>query len=521
MSENEQRRAGGKSTSDSSHQAVSIEQTLPYLQEKALFSRYLPLIGLLISCFWGMPSAAAALPAGPIQVGTSKQVFIDGRFLGSQQGVELVVNRPRTTGEMLLVPEHPWESGWIGAYLSVIQEGGRVHLWYDSSDRAAIKDSKQGMTGVAYAYSSDGGATWVKPKLGVIEYGGSTENNLVIKGVHGFHLFRNRPDAAADEKYVLFSGQPNKLFVSEDGFHWKAKGSEPFLNMAGQSGLDSQNVMFWDSRIERYVAYPRINLPPFKRTVGRTESPTLGDFPDPVVVLGRDSKDPPEMDFYTSAAIQYPFAADAYYMFPAAYHHWPSPPHPSNDGPLDVQFAASRDGADWKRPDRRPIIPLGPEGEWDSGCMYAGYGLSRDGEELSLYYTAYDVTHVAYVKRGFLGGKISRAIYRLDGLMSVDAPYEGGSFTTPSIRFDGDLLELNLDASAGGWIRVELLDEYDRPISGFRREDADEILRNSVAASVSWKGLTHLSKLKGQAIKLRFLMRDAKLFAFQFVSGRD
>ncbi len=26
----------------------------------------------------------------------------------SSRGVELVVNRPRVTGEMLLVPEHPW-----------------------------------------------------------------------------------------------------------------------------------------------------------------------------------------------------------------------------------------------------------------------------------------------------------------------------------------------------------------------------------------------------------------------------
>ena len=326
-----------------------------------MLPRYLFLLGLLSSCFWAKPGPSATLLAGPIQVGTAKQVFIDGRFLGSKQGLELVVNRPRATGEMLLVPEHPWESGWIGDYLSVIQEGGRVHMWYDSSDRTAIQDPKQGMTGVAYAYSSDGGAPWVKPRLGAIEYGGSTENNLVIKDVHGFHLFRNRPDAPADEKYVLFSGQPNKLFVSGDGFHWKAKGREPFLNMAGHSGLDSQNVMFWDSRIERYVAYPRINLPPFNRTVGRSESPTLGDFPDPVVVLRRDNHDPPEMDFYTSAAIQYPFAAEAYYMFPAAYHHWPSPPHPSNDGPLDVQFAASRDGVDWKRPNRHPIIRLGLE----------------------------------------------------------------------------------------------------------------------------------------------------------------
>ncbi len=486
-----------------------------------MLPKYVSLLGWLSCCLLGELGTSDGLRAGPIEVGRARQVFIDGRFLGSKQAVELVVNRPRATGEMLLVPENPWESGWIGDYLSVIQEGGRVHMWYDASDRNAIKAPDQGMTGVAYAYSTDNGATWVKPKLGVIEYGGSTENNLVIKGVHGFHVFRNRPDAPADEKYALFSGQPNKLFVSGDGFHWKAQGREPFLNMAGHSGLDSQNVMFWDSRIKRYVAYPRINLPPFNRTVGRSESPTLGDFPDPVVVLRRDSKDPPEMDFYTSAAIQYPFAADAYYMFPAAYHHWPSPPHPSNDGPLDVQFAASRDGLAWKRPDRRPVIRLGLKGEWDSGCMYAGYGLSRDGEELSLYYTAHDVTHGAYVKRGFLGGKISRAIYRLDGFMSVDATYKGGSFTTPLIRFDGDLLQLNLDASAGGWIRVELMGEHDRPISGFTREDADQIPHNSVAATVSWKGVTDLSKLKGQPIKLRFLMRDAKLFAFQFVSGTD
>ena len=151
--------------------------------------------------------------------------------------------------------------------------------------------------------------------------------------------------------------------------------------------------------------------------------------------------------------------------------------------------------------------------------MYAGYGLSRDGEELSLYYTAHDVTHGAYVKRGFLGGKVSRVIYRLDGFMSVDAPYEGGSFTTPQIHFDGDLLQLNLDASAGGWIRVELVGEGDRPISGFTRQDADQLTRSSVAATVSWKGVTDLSKLKGEPLKLRFLMRDAKLFAFQFVSG--
>ena len=52
-----------------------------------------------------MPFAPAL--AEPINIGTAKQVFIDGRFFKSSHNVELVVNRPRVTGEALLVAEHP------------------------------------------------------------------------------------------------------------------------------------------------------------------------------------------------------------------------------------------------------------------------------------------------------------------------------------------------------------------------------------------------------------------------------
>lgn len=447
--------------------------------------------------------------AQPLDVGAEKQVFLDGRFIEQAQGVELVVNRPRPTGEKLLEVEYPWEDHWIGDYLSVLQEGDQIRMWYDSSDR-------RGMTGVGYAFSTDGGRTWIKPKIGIVEYQGSRENNLVLTGVHGIHIFRNRPDAPKDEKYCLFSGQPNRLYVSEDGFHWKPKGKTPFLNLGGHSGLDSQNVMFWDSRIHKYVAYPRLNVGRLMRTVGRSESPRLGDFPDPIVMLARDDRDPPGMDFYTSATIHYPFAADAYYMFPAAYHHWPSPPNPGNDGPLDLQFAASRDGAHWLRPDRRPIIRRGLDGTWDGGCMYAGYGLSRDGHELSLYYTVHDITHGAYVLRGYLGGVITRAVYRLDGFISADSGYQVGSLTTPPLIFAGDRLEINFDASAGGWVRVELLGPRGQAFPGFTQKEADKLVGNSLARLVTWAGKQDLSAWKGKPVKLRFVMRDAKLYAFEF-----
>ena len=205
-------------------------------------------------------------------------------------------------------------------------------------------------------------------------------------------------------------------------------------------------------------------------------------------------------------------------MFPAAYYITSMQ---KNDGPIDIQFAASRDGLNWLRPDRRAIIRLGFEGQWDKGALYAGYGLSRQGDELSLYYSGYDVTHGAYVDRGYLGGTITRAIYRLDGFMSIDASYEkGGEFVTPVMVFGGDRLEINFDGSAGGWASVEIQDEDGKSISGFTEKDCDKISGNSVRKQVTWKGKTSVSSLKGKQVKLRFVMRDAKLYAFQFV-GTD
>jgi len=41
----------------------------------------------------------------------------------------------------------------------------------------------------------------------------------------------------------------------------------------------------------------------------------------------------------------------------------------------------------------------------------------------------------------------------------VRAAYAGGEFTTPPLRFAGEQLLLNVNTSASGELRVELLDE--------------------------------------------------------------
>ena len=88
---------------------------------------------------------------------------------------------------------------------------------------------------------------------------------------------------------------------------------------------------------------------------------------------------------------------------------------------------------------------------------------------------------------------------------------------TPPMIFEGSRLELNIDTSAGGFARVEILDERGKPIPGFTYHDADELNGNNVNMPVSWNGNQDLSSLKGKPVRLNIRMRAAKLYAFQFL----
>ena len=77
-------------------------------------------------------------------------------------------------------------------------------------------------------------------------------------------------------------------------------------------------------------------------------------------------------DVYTPGVTPYPWAEDAYFMFPTPYYHYGPWQRefregaPVNAGVIDVRFASSRDGIAWDTYDWRPFVPLGMEGEFDS-----------------------------------------------------------------------------------------------------------------------------------------------------------
>ena len=105
---------------------------------------------------------------------------------------------------------------------------------------------------------------------------------------------------------------------------------------------------------------------------------------------------------------------------------------------------------------------------------------------------------------------------RIDGFVSVNAPYKGGEMITKPLKFDGKNLVINYSTSATGSVKVEVMDEAGKPISGFTLDECPEIYGDEIKKVVEWKSGSDLSKLSRNPIRLRFILKDADLYSIKF-----
>ena len=305
-------------------------------------------------------------------VGDRKQLLFDDAFFSQHERFWWRVCPPKKTGEHNLVADKPWEN-FIINWFTVRQDGGKYRMWYEAYDKAAAGDDQ---ARYCYAESKDG-IHWVKPVLGLVEYGGSKANNILFDHLggapeHGGTVFKD-PMAPPQQRYkfiYLSADQERKHWTvwgatSPDGLHWQRHDAGPILNV----GSDTQTVAFWDESLSKYVTYCRLWT--HSRTIGRSESADFFKFPEAAEVMRCDELDPPDTDLYNNAALKYPYADHAYLIFTSLYHH------PSDN--LDIQLAVSRDGVHWSRPERKPFIANGPPGSMDDATAYMAPGLVRQG----------------------------------------------------------------------------------------------------------------------------------------------
>ena len=496
-----------------------------------------------------------------LHVGDRKYLLLDDALAEEKTGFTLTMNPASRADEPVLSPERPWEVGGIlgDSNVSVMDDDGEYKLWYavmypqtetseadvtladlkpfDAKTSADILASERRAV-LCYATSKDG-IHWTKPDVGIFEYRGSRKNNMLMIDRLGSTVFRD-PTARRDKRYkMIYGGGPRLPHVhihddvptkdiyhaiygahSPDGMHWK-----PYRGPIIPWYTDTTNVAYWDDRIEKYVAFVRWNEGMvFRdgktvtdkghrlryRAIGRTESDDFRSFPSPTKIMEPtpEEREPyaTAVDFYNASAAKYPFAADSYFLFSSNFYHEPDT--------LDVHLCTSRDGVDYTRW-REPFVSPGLGNAFDCKCVYMAAGMIRRGDHLYMYYAGYDYPHG--VKRAPYSGGIGMVRVRLDGFVSQDARRSGGRLLTVPVRFDGSRLQVNMDAGAGGRLKVELRDRANRPIPGFTVRDADWLWGNDVGKTVTWNGQSDVSRLKGKPVRLSFVGRGVKVYAFQFV----
>ena len=75
---------------------------------------------------------------------------------------------------------------------------------------------------------------------------------------------------------------------------------------------------------------------------------------------------------------------------------------------------------------------------------------------------------------------------------------------------------MNFATSAAGSLHVELADAEGRPLPGFSLTDSDEHFGDNLDRTVTWNAKSDTSALAGKPVRLRFRLRDAEIYSFQF-----
>jgi len=411
--------------------------------------------------------------------------------------------------------------------------------------------------------TSQDGIHWERPNLGIHAYEGSTDNNIVMD-VEDFRdnmfIFRDpNPACPADALYKAVCRGTAECedgvrreglwcLVSPDGYHFRRS---HLMTLCGV--FDTMNTALWDGK--RYVCYIRNyhNIPPERISGGMTTDGVFNlherkiptedmnkgirdirvmysdDFihwTEPKLLHFRDGEDIP---LYTNGVCAYARAPHIHVGFPVRYcerqewtdnfqqlagakNRWElitaGPRTRDGLAITDCMFMWSRDGENWDRYLEAFLTP-GYEAEhnWVYGDCYLSYGFLDTGDENYYMYTidnhrSYDVPC-----------PLNRYKIRKDGFGCYMAGGKEETLVTKPLTFEGSCLHLNFASSAFGYIYVDVLDEDGNPISGKSFEIFGDILDREIRFADG----RDFSAFAGKPVRLRFTMRDAKLFSLWFV----
>lgn len=469
-------------------------------------------------------------------------------------GIKLVTCKAQRSGPVFNY-EKPWEKNGLSA--TVIKDNGIYRAWCTTG----MHFNKESSDNFFCYMESDNAMDWRRPDCGIIDYGGSKNNNLLSRengwqihpggvftdpsapdperykwlneehyGVEAFEAYAKKRPGEIDAKSVredagsgIRASGPNKgLYigvrgaVSPDGIHWTFL-PDPLV----MTHSDSHTTGYYDTVRKKYVGYFRDfmtgpqadNFPgavrpdSWKRSVGRAETDDFREFPLPEVVLTPDIGWPPNCQVYTNTRTSVPGAPDHHLMFPAIWD--------TGDDTTFAALATSYNGIVWQYAPGGAVLETAEQGKWDGGCVFTYPELLElPNGDFALPYTGYNVNHK--YPRGCCSRNMGYGLWPKGRLMGIAAE-ENGEFGTVAIIPPGEKLLVNAVTKRAGHILAEVCDINGNPLKGREFENCSYISGDCYRTQVAWSGYDSLGADGNQAVILRFRLRRAVIYGLEFL----
>ncbi|PYV07565.1 MAG: hypothetical protein DMG07_28285 [Acidobacteria bacterium] len=401
-------------------------------------------------------------------------------------------------------PDHPR----LYYYGTVLHIGGEYRMWYTGMD-------KDGNRYVCYAVSKDG-VRWDRPALGLVQYNGSTSNNLVRlddgKPVPGaVCLVLHEPEDPRPERRfkMVREVSPSQILAafSSDGLRWTEFAGNPIIRGSGlePSGLIKFRGCYYINGHGGPVPHPIHGAS--KRMMVTFASYDFEHWTRAAHVSFRRDDVPPrlpaDLEFHRGEQVHVGASlwnrGNVVLGFYGQYHN------PTNDrrtSTCDLGLVVSHDALHFKEPiPDFKIVPSAEETDWAEPRLLQGQGFENVGDRTFFWYSIWVATN----PQGPTGVRLATWPRDRLGYFAPAVDVEEPHFISAPIQAprDGAGVAVNADGlSADSFLRVEVLSEQLVPLQGYSADDALPITESGLRRPAAWRGRESLGKLS-QPIRIR------------------
>ena len=449
-----------------------------------------------------------------------KYLVLDSRIIDSTKNAKLTLGQiTKHESNPLFVEDQSWEPRYDNMYPNVIydNEENLYKCWYcpfivdQRTTETHPNRRKPSLTpymdarpagreeALLYAISKDG-LNWVKPELGLVDFKGSSKNNIVCRGLSGAGIIKDELERLPERRYKAFycSNSGYKMRYSFDGLNW---GDEVSLPGVGES--DCHANMIWSPELKKYVGILRHYDPipvTGNRKIARTESIDSVTWTKSETILeGTPQNQLHDMVIFRDGGV---------YLGLLGCMNYPSK-ETRNGVRQHIELAWSPDSYKWYRINPgAPFISNSKSNNneygkmpYDWGCVFPSAPVFVD-DEIRIYYGASDWYFFDWRKGGLALATLGKN--RWAGYEPLNNNSEAIVTTVPLML--GNRISVTADVGKGGLISVNVLDSENVTVYS-------QVIRTSCTDfSLSFESKSF--DVAGKKCAIQFKVRGAKVYSF-------